>query len=111
MTDVNLRAQRRQRTRGGRDLGEVGTVEEYISFFGQHPLAEHHRAMLTAHAASPGQIMTATQLAAAAGWQGKSALRGQPTPRNPWAPDRRVSATPLADALEWNTGVHIRNRR
>ena len=46
----------------------VATVEEYVRYFAQHPPAEHALAMLRAHATAPEGVMTATELAEAAGW-------------------------------------------
>ena len=60
-------AQRSQAIQSRR-LAQVGTVEEYVSFFSAHPLAEHHRAMLVAHASAPDRTLTAGELAVAAGW-------------------------------------------
>ncbi len=49
------------------DRKYVATAAEYADYFAAHPPAEHERAMLAAHAAQ--SVMTATELAKAAGWK------------------------------------------
>ncbi|USA38532.1 hypothetical protein [Pelagerythrobacter marinus] len=66
------------------------------------PLPRHHLAMLEAHLGAPGYLMTATELAKAAGWTDYSAanlhygnLGYELSQELEWAPPKREDGTPV----------------
>jgi len=57
----------RERSKGRR-APHIGTKADYIEAFRATPIADHHAAMLRAHANAPERALTAAELAKAAGY-------------------------------------------
>jgi len=55
-----------------RRAAHIGTVDDYYEALSVVPPADHEYAMLSAHRKAPDRKMTATELAASAGWKSLS---------------------------------------